>query len=142
MRALRIDLAHHPYRGDAPRVRALHRRTMSFTTGYRMRHARSASLSLATLLIVFPAVALAAPAGGGGGGMPWESAFSKVFDSIQSMAPILASIAFLIAGIIWMFGESGGMSRKAVGILVGGALVFGASSLATKLFDGGVGLTF
>ena len=70
---------------------------------------------LATVLLL-PATASAAPAGGGGG-LPWESSFSKILDSIQSMAPMFATIAFLIAGIIWMFGESGGMSRKAMGLV-------------------------
>jgi type IV secretory pathway VirB2 component (pilin) len=55
---------------------------------------------------------------------------------------MFATIAFLIAGIIWMFGESGGMSRKAVGLVVGGAIVFGVAPLITTLFEGSSGLLF
>jgi hypothetical protein len=55
---------------------------------------------------------------------------------------MFATIAFLIAGIIWMFGESGGMSRKAVGLVVGGAIVFGVAPLITQLFEGSAGLLF
>ncbi len=44
--------------------------------------------------------------------MPWESSFSKILDSVQGLAPVFATIAFLIAGFVLMFGESGGMSRK------------------------------
>ena len=70
------------------------------------------TLSIVLLSMLVPATALAAPSGGGGG-LPWESSFSKILDSIQGMAPMFATIAFLIAGVIWMFGESGGMSRVA-----------------------------
>jgi type IV secretory pathway VirB2 component (pilin) len=58
------------------------------------------------------------------------------------MAPVLATIAFLIAGVIWMFGESGGMSRKAVGLVVGGAIVFGVAPTITGLFEGSAGVLF
>jgi type IV secretion system protein TrbC len=99
---------------------------------------RSIAILITSLLA--PATAFAAPAGGGG--MPWESSFSKILDSIQSLAPVFATIAFLVAGVIWMFGESGGMSRKAVGLVVGGAIVFGVAPLITTLFEGGSGLLF
>jgi len=97
--------------------------------------------SVALLSILFPATAFAAPSGGGGG-MPWESSFSKILDSIQGMAPIFATIGFLIAGVALMFGESGGMSRKIVGHVVGGAVVFGVAPLITTLFEGSSGLLF
>jgi type IV secretory pathway VirB2 component (pilin) len=106
-----------------------------------LRRLPIASVAILTILILFPATALAAPIGGGGG-MPWNSTFSKILDSIQELAPILATIAFLIAGIIWMFGEGGGMSRKAVGLVVGGAIVFGVAPLITTLFEGSAGLLF
>jgi type IV secretory pathway VirB2 component (pilin) len=97
--------------------------------------------SVALLAMLFPATALAAPAGGSGG-LPWESSFSKILDSIQGMAPIFATIGFLIAGVALMFGESGGMSRKIVGLVVGGAVVFGVAPLITTLFEGSSGLLF
>ena len=97
--------------------------------------------AISSILLFLPATAFAAPSGGGAG-LPWESSFSKILDSIQGMAPMFATIAFLIAGIIWMFGESGGMSRKAVGLVVGGAIVFGVAPLVTTLFEGGSGTLF
>jgi type IV secretory pathway VirB2 component (pilin) len=99
-----------------------------------------ASAALFSALVLLPATALAAPAGGGE--LPWESSFSKILDSIQNMAPVFATIAFLIAGVIWMFGESGGMSRKAVGLVVGGAIVFGVAPTITALFEGSSGVLF
>ena len=105
------------------------------------RRRSALSIGVLTLGTLLPTVAFAAPAGGSGG-LPWESSFSKILDSIQGMAPMFATIAFLIAGIIWMFGESGGMSRKAVGLVVGGAIVFGVAPLITTLFEGSSGLLF
>ena len=100
---------------------------------------RPVHAALAALLV--PTTALAAPAGGGGG-LPWESSFSVILGSIQSTAPILATIAFVIAGLVWMFGEGGGMSGKAVKVVVGGAVVFGAAPLITTLFQGSTGVLF
>lgn len=59
------------------------------------------------------------------GGLPWESSFSKILASIQGMAPKFATIAFLIAGVIWMLGESGSMGRKDLGLVVRGTIAFG-----------------
>jgi type IV secretory pathway VirB2 component (pilin) len=106
-----------------------------------IRSCPTVTSAISSIVLFLPATALAAPAGGGGG-LPWESSFSKILDSIQSMAPVFATIAFLIAGVIWMFGESGGMSRKAVGLVVGGAIVFGVAPTITALFEGSSGVLF
>jgi type IV secretory pathway VirB2 component (pilin) len=100
--------------------------------------------SLSLLALLAPATAFAVESGEGGaqGEMPWESTFGKILQSIHDLAPVFATLAFLIAGVIWMFGESGGMSRKAVGLVVGGAIVFGAAPMVTKLFESGSGLLF
>ena len=106
----------------------------------RLRQSATALVALLTSPFI-STTALAAPLGGGGG-MPWESSFSKILDSIQSTAPILATVAFIFAGLVWMFGESGGMSRRVVGVDVGGSVVFGAAPLITTLFEGSAGLLF
>jgi type IV secretory pathway VirB2 component (pilin) len=100
--------------------------------------------SLSLLVLLAPATALAVESGAGAeaGTMPWESTFGKILQSIHDLAPVFATLAFLIAGVIWMFGESGGMSRKAVGLVVGGAIIFGAAPLVTQLFENGSGLLF
>lgn len=99
---------------------------------------RSLAVFSAITASVLPATALATP--GGGSGMPWESPFQTVLDSIQGMAPIFLTIAFIIAGLTWAFGESGGLSRKAVGLVAGGSLVIGAAPAITTLFQGASGL--
>jgi type IV secretory pathway VirB2 component (pilin) len=106
-----------------------------------MRLLKPVQSAIVAALVLSSATALAAPAGGGGG-MPWNSPFSKILDSIQELAPVLATIAFIIAGVVLMFGEGGGMSRKAVGLVVGGAVVFGVAPLITNLFEGSAGLLF
>jgi type IV secretory pathway VirB2 component (pilin) len=133
MRAVRVD--------QPPGMRASLDRKGTIMNLVRVssRQRSAASLGALALVTLLPTAALAAPAGGSGG-LPWESSFSKILESIQSMAPMFATIAFLIAGIIWMFGESGGMSRKAVGLVVGGAIVFGVAPLITTLFEGSSGL--
>lgn len=102
------------------------------------RHHRPALTTLATMLLL-PAVALASP---GGAGLPWESTFETIFQSVQGLAPIFVGIAVIIAFVALMYGEGGGMSRKAVNIVVGGAGALGAASVVTTLFEGGSGLLF
>jgi type IV secretory pathway VirB2 component (pilin) len=87
-----------------------------------------------------PATALAAP--GGGAGLPWESTFATILESIQGMAPVFVTIAVIIAGVALMFGESGGMSRRVVTLVVGGATVFGVATVVSTLFEGGSGTLF
>jgi type IV secretory pathway VirB2 component (pilin) len=93
----------------------------------------------ALVFLIAPATALASP---GGAGLPWESSFETIMNSIQSMAGVFVTIAILVAGCALMFGESGGMSRKVVGIVVGGASVFGVASVVSTLFEGGQGSLF
>lgn len=90
-------------------------------------------------VLLSSATAFASP---GGAGLPWESSFSTIMESIQGMAGVFVTIAIIIAGLALMFGESGGMSRKVVGIVVGGACVFGVASVVSTLFEGGAGLLF
>jgi hypothetical protein len=53
---------------------------------HRISLRRLPTASLVILSVLSPVNALAAPAGGGG--MPWNSTFSKILDSIQDLAPI------------------------------------------------------
>jgi len=103
------------------------------------RHGRPEAFITLSFILLSPALALASP---GGAGLPWESSFSTIMESIQGMAGVFVTIAVIIAGLALMFGESGGMSRKVVGIVVGGATVFGVASVVSTLFEGGGGLLF
>ncbi len=89
--------------------------------------------------LLSPTAASASP---GGAGLPWESSFETILNSVQGMAPVFVTIAIIIAGLTLMFGESGGMSRRVVAIVVGGASVIGVATVVSTLFEGGAGLLF
>jgi type IV secretory pathway VirB2 component (pilin) len=97
------------------------------------------AIATLSLLLLSPALALAAP---GGAGLPWESTFETIEKSVQGVAPHLLVISIVIAALALMYGESGGMSRKVVGIVVGGATIVGVTSVVSTLFEGGGGLLF
>jgi type IV secretory pathway VirB2 component (pilin) len=97
------------------------------------------SFGTLALLLLSPAAAFAAP---GGAGLPWESTFETIEQSIQGVAPHLLVISIIIAALALMYGEAGGMSRKVVGIVVGGATIVGVTSVVSTLFEGGGGLLF
>jgi len=92
---------------------------------------------LATLLL--PALALAAPTGGGPG-LPWESSFETILESIQAIGAVLLTIGIVVAGVKLSTGEGGGMGRNAVGLVVGGGLILGASTVIDTVFSGASGL--
>ena len=106
----------------------------------RLSPSITVSTALALVLSLFPVQALAAP--GGGAGLPWESTFSTILDSVQGIAPIFVTIAIIIAGLALMFGEAGGMSRRVVTIVVGGATVMGVATVVSTLFEGASGVLF
>jgi len=91
------------------------------------------------LLVLSPSLALASP---GGAGLPWETSFETIEQSVQGVAPHLLAISIIIAALALMYGEGGGMSRRVVNIVVGGATVVGVTSVVTTLFEGGGGLLF
>jgi type IV secretory pathway VirB2 component (pilin) len=120
------------------------RELRSFKEGHLMIVRRIYSRKVRTALLVLlslqlPATAFAAPAGGG---LPWESPITKIQESLQGLGTPLAIIAVIVAGFAIMFGESGGLSRKAVGIVVGASLVFGAAGAISSLFEGASGVLF
>ena len=100
---------------------------------------RIPAISIAAAWLLSPTPAVAAP---GGAGLPWESSFETILNSVQGMAPVFVTIAIIIAGLTLMFGESGGMSRRVVAIVVGGASVIGVATVVSTLFEGGAGLLF
>lgn len=98
---------------------------------------RLSATALVPILLLLPTVALASP---GGAGLPWESTFETILSSIQGLATPIITIAIIVAAFALMFGESGGMSRKIVGIVVGGAAALGAAGVVSTLFESGAGL--
>jgi len=82
--------------------------------------------------------ALATPAGSA---MPWDTPLQNLLDNLQgTVARVLITIAIVLTGLIFAFGEAGSGFRKVFGIAFGGALALGALTFMTAL--GWIGATF
>jgi type IV secretory pathway VirB2 component (pilin) len=67
-------------------------------------------------------------------GMPWDAPLNNVLDSLQgNIARVVILAAIIITGFTWAFGEHGSGARKFAGILFGGALALGATSMVSAL---------
>lgn len=100
-----------------------------------VRRTRNAALLLAIALVSSPAFA-------GGSGMPWEDPLQQIADSITGpVAKIAGIIAVALTGLGFAFAESGGVMRKALGIIFGLAIAFSASTFFVTFFgfSGGAG---
>jgi type IV secretion system protein VirB2 len=97
------------------------------------------ALGLAALLILFAAdTAHATPSGPS---MPWDAPLQVLLDNLQgTVARILVTVAVVITGLLFAFGESGGAFRRVFGIAFGAAIALGALTVLSSL--GFVGATF
>ncbi len=88
------------------------------------------SFILGTLIIA----ADPALAGTSGPAMPWDGPLTTIRDSLSgTIAHILITIAIVIAGLTFAFGQHGSAMRTVGGIALGGAIALGAVSLMTSL---------
>jgi type IV secretory pathway VirB2 component (pilin) len=73
--------------------------------------------------------------------MPWDAPLQTLLDNLQgTVARILVTVAVVITGLLFAFGESGGAFRRVFGIAFGAAIALGALTVLTSL--GFVGATF
>ena len=98
--------------------------------------------TIVALAIAFVAVgassALATPAGAS---MPWDTPLTNLLNNLQgTVARIAITVAIVLTGLIFAFGEAGSGLRKVMSIAFGGALALGALTFMTAL--GWVGATF
>lgn len=90
------------------------------------------------LLLVLPDMAFATTSGPS---MPWDEPLQTLLDNLQgTVARILVTVAVVITGLLFAFGESGGAFRRIFGIAFGAAIALGALTVLTSL--GFVGATF
>ncbi len=76
-----------------------------------------------------------------GPSMPWDAPLQTLLDNLQgTVARILVTVAVVITGLLFAFGESGGAFRRVFGIAFGAAIALGALTVLTSL--GFVGATF
>jgi type IV secretory pathway VirB2 component (pilin) len=94
-----------------------------------------AHVLVATFLM--PALALAE---GGGPGLMWESSFETILESVKAIGYTLLIVGIIITGVKLATSEGGGIGGKAVGLVLGGGLVLGASEFVSTVFEGSSGL--
>jgi len=87
---------------------------------------------LTTLLSVgFAEAAGATPSGAS---MPWDAPLTTLLDNLQgTVARVLVTVAVVITGLLFAFGEAGGAFRRVFGIAFGGALALGALTAMSAL---------
>lgn len=92
----------------------------------------------AALAAVFSDAALATTSGPS---MPWDAPLQTLLENLQgTVARILVTVAVVITGLLFAFGESGGAFRRVFGIAFGAAIALGALTVLSSL--GFVGATF
>ena len=106
--------------------------------GRRIRTFVTAGALGAVALLVAPEIAHATPSGPS---MPWDAPLQTLLDNLQgTVARILVTVAVVITGLLFAFGESGGAFRRVFGIAFGAAIALGALTVLSSL--GFVGATF
>jgi type IV secretory pathway VirB2 component (pilin) len=92
----------------------------------------------AIAVLAVPEIAHATPSGPS---MPWDAPLQTLLDNLQgTVARILVTVAVVITGLLFAFGESGGAFRRVFGIAFGAAIALGALTVLSSL--GFVGATF
>ena len=106
---------------------------------WRARGETAARIVVLALLAVSVAeVASATPAGSP---MPWDTPLNNLLNNLQgTVARIAITMAIVLTGLIFAFGEAGSGLRKVMSIAFGGALALGALTFMTAL--GWVGAAF
>lgn len=104
----------------------------------RFRNAVLLAALTALLVVAGAGAALATPAGAS---MPWDTPLTNLLNNLQgTVARIAITVAIVLTGLIFAFGEAGSGLRKVMSIAFGGALALGALTFMTAL--GWVGATF
>jgi type IV secretory pathway VirB2 component (pilin) len=99
----------------------------------------AAGAAFAAVMVL--AVADPASATPTGPSMPWDAPLETLLDNLQgTVARILVTVAVVITGLLFAFGESGGAFRRVFGIAFGAAIALGALTVLSSL--GFVGATF
>lgn len=90
--------------------------------------AKFRSVIIPTCLFVFPRMLLASNS------LPWENGLLEIQHALTgTTAHIIIVIAIAMAGIAYAVGEQGSIIRKAAGIIFGGSIATGATSLYLAL---------
>jgi type IV secretory pathway VirB2 component (pilin) len=106
--------------------------------GDRVRNALRITCLTALFLLMGAEPAFATPAGTA---MPWDTPLTNLLNNLQgTVARIAVTVAIVLTGLVFAFGEAGSGLRRVAAIALGGALALGALTFMTAL--GWVGATF
>lgn len=84
---------------------------------------------LRLILLAFFVQFVAGPALAAGSNMPWESPLQSALDSAEGpTAKVIAAIIIIATGLGMAFGDMGSGMRRAVQIIFGISIAFGATS--------------
>jgi type IV secretion system protein TrbC len=98
-------------------------------------------LAIAAAAVLAALVSAPALATTSGPSMPWDAPLQTLLENLQgTVARILVTVAVVITGLLFAFGESGGAFRRVFGIAFGAAIALGALTVLSSL--GFVGATF
>ena len=96
------------------------------------------ALAIGLVAVGLAAAAQATPAGPS---MPWDQPLTVLLNNLQgTVARILVTVAVVITGLLFAFGEAGGAFKRVFGIAFGAAIALGSLSVLSSL--GFVGATF
>jgi type IV secretory pathway VirB2 component (pilin) len=92
-------------------------------------------LVMVVTFLFIPAVAFAHSTAGAD--LPWDSAFTTLQTTLTGKtAQVISVIVIAATGLMLAFGEAGSASRKAIQIVFGISLAFGATTFITTVFSG------
>lgn len=101
---------------------------------------RSRLIAFVQVLVATSLMPTLALAETGGAGLMWESSFETILSSVQAIGYTLLIIGIVITGVKLATSEGGGIGGKAVGLVLGGCLVLGATKFVETVFEGASGL--
>jgi len=91
----------------------------------------SAAIAVGCFVLLGADVASATPAGTA---MPWDTPLTNLLNNLQgTVARIAITIAIVVTGLVFAFGEAGSGLRRVASIAFGGALALGAITFMTAL---------
>ena len=97
---------------------------------------RLAKITLVACFVFVPAIALAA-----GSGMPWEGPLSQIMNSVSGPWLRFGSVVAIIGtGLTLAFGETGGILKKGIMVVLGLSVACAATSWGLSFFGFSGGL--
>lgn len=70
-----------------------------------------------------------------GSSLPWERPMDQIVDSLSGpVVRAVATIAIVVTGLAYAFGEAGSVFRKGAAVVFGISIAVGAGSLVSNLF--------